>query len=767
MSADVPGAFWQAGAATLLGSWIVSPWRGHPRCVLPAMLLAGMLLATLHAGHWMHRALPSAGRVLAEGRIASVPERQGETLVFDLRTDVLEGVADSTTTRLLRVRWRDPHAAPRVGERWRLLLRLTAMEETRNLAGFDRARLAFRAGVHGTGRVLPSNLNGLLALAPAGLDTVRARIGVRVRDAIADPDAAALVTALAVGITAGMSRDQWRVFSATGTTHLVAISGLHVTLFAWLAFRAGRLAWRVIPGHGRVPREPFALLLGLAAAGGYALLAGFSVPTQRTWLMLALYVGARLMARRVDAGQLWSMALVLVLLTDARAPLAAGFWLSFIAVGVLLAFARDDSAGAAGAMRWRSAVRVQLTIMLALAPASLAIFGGLSFVGLAVNLAAIPVISLVFVPVVLAGALVSWLAPAVDAPLFALAARLYDTLWPALAWCADLEAPQALWRAAPSGWWFVCALPASLVWLCRWPWPLRLTACCALLPLVFIPARGPEAASARLSVLDAGRGAAVLVRTSGHALLFDTGDSWNTRGARLAEVVLPAMDAVELRRIDRLVLPALDDDRARAAALLALERGLGEAWSGRPWPGNGLAVRCRDVAWGWDGVRFEVYSQGGHCVLRIAVGRAAMLLSGELDADAERRLLARLGAGRLASDAVLIGRQASESASSPQWIGTIAPGLAVATGGVDGAQSRQRVLDRWRGGAHVLDTRRDGGIELSLTSRGVSVVAVARTARFPFHWRRSGDDQFRFGYSPEHVGNREKRRHLHGADHPL
>jgi competence protein ComEC len=297
-----------------------------------------------------------------------------------------------------------------------------------------------------------------------------------------------------------------------------------------------------------------------------------------------------------------------------------------------------------------------------------------------------------------------------------------------------------LWRATAPAWWFAAAIPAALVWLCAWPWALRVGASCALLPLVFAPANGPVSGAASISVLDAGRGSVALVRTRHHALLFDTGDSWNTRGSRLAVIVLPALDAARIRRVDRLLLPGPDDDRARAAALLAVDRGLDEVWTARPWPGNGLAVSCRDRTWVWDDVRFEVLVAGADCVLRVAAGRKSVLFPGDLDAAAERALLARLRPGEFRSDVVLMGRQAGESASSAEWIEGTAPGLAIATGGVEGAQSRRRVIERWRGrGSRVLDTRDDGGIEFDLSAHGVSVRAIARYSRFPFHWRRASD----------------------------
>jgi competence protein ComEC len=189
--------------------------------------------------------------------------------------------------------------------------------------------------------------------------------------------------------------------------------------------------------------------------------------------------------------------------------------------------------------------------------------------------------------------------------------------------------------------------------------------------------------------------------------------------------------------VDTLVMPALDDDRARGAALLAMERGIGESLVGGGWPGSGLARRCRNDTWTWDGVAFVTHAVGRHCLLRVAVGEAAVTLSGDLDVAAERALLARLARGAMVSDLVVIGRQASDTASSSEWIENTAPGLAIATGGVEGAQSRRRVLDRWhRRGARILDTHVDGALVLRLGAHGITLEGTARSSRFPFHWRR-------------------------------
>jgi competence protein ComEC len=352
---------------------------------------------------------------------------------------------------------------------------------------------------------------------------------------------------------------------------------------------------------------------------------------------------------------------------------------------------------------------------------------------------AIPCVSFVLVPLVLAGTLAVLVAPGWSQACFGAAATLYEWAWPGLTRAAD--GAFALWRATPQAWWFALALGAVVVLLRRWPLALRLSAAGAALPLLFAPTRMPEPGNARISILDAGRGTAALVVTHSHVLLFDTGDSWNTRGARLRQHVLPALDALGRDSVDLLVLPGLNGDRARAAATLAFERQLRSMRVGGGWPGTSLpAATCADANFRWDGVDFQIFAGGSerrYCALRISVGTHAVLLAGDLDGEAERGLVSRLAPGALASDVVLMSRQASSLASASEWIEASAAGLAIATGGIVDSHSRRTTLDRWRrSGANILDTRRDGGIELWLGTSGAGVLAVARGARYPFVWRR-------------------------------
>ena len=483
-TAALPSLAWLITASVSAMVVLVTPLRRCANAGRAALLLAGLSVAWGSTWHWLSlRVSASAAdqRVLLEGRILSVPAREGAELHFDVTGTLVDD--PDMRVRTARLRWRNAPYAPRVGERWRLLVRLAPLSETRNFAGADPARFVFRDRVHLAGRVVPSRLNRRLALANASIDSARARVAARIDDQVADPDSAALLVALAVGLTDRLSADQWRVFNATGTTHLVAISGLHITLFALIAYFVARLLWKwllLLPWARFVERETFAVTLGLAAAGAYSLLAGFSVPAQRTWLMLACVALARLAARHAGSGRTWTLALIAVLLLDPFAPLSAGFWLSFVAVGVILAAtSAGSSKNVTMVTRASNAVRLQFAIMLALAPLTFAVFDGLSIAGLWVNLVAIPLVSFVLVPLVLIGTLAVLVAPGLSQMPFSAAAALYDFAWPGLVWAADGEL--ALWRATPSPWWIAFAAVAGVVLLRRWPWTLRLSAVCVAL----------------------------------------------------------------------------------------------------------------------------------------------------------------------------------------------------------------------------------------------------------------------------------------------
>lgn len=695
-----------AATAALVCCALSGLWRqAWPRRI--ALFGLGLLMTQGVIKHWESLLLPANAtysRLLLEGIVIGVPARFGADLRFDAEVRIIEGPGRDSRWRRARLAWGDAPVVPRAGERWQWLVRHQPYVESRNFVGPQSERGAFRDGVHLRAKVVASALNERRHLARSSIDAIRARIAGNIAQTVSDPDAAALLAALSVGFTDRLSLDQWRVFNATGTTHLVAISGLHVTLFALCAFAVARTCWRWLPAARRFEREPFAWLLGVVSAGAYALLAGWSVPTQRTLLMLCAFGCARVMARHIGVARTWSLALVMVLVLDPLAPLGSGFWLSFVAVGVILlcTATRFEGDGETPGARLRGALRLQLAITVALAPLTCGLLDNVSLAGAWVNLAAIPLVTFVLVPLVLAGAVTVLVVPSASALFFGLAEQVYHASWPGFVWAADSQL--ATWRAAPEAWWFALAAPAALIVLCRWPWPLRLSGLAAALPLVLGHPRMPDPGEARISVFDAGRGTLILIATHSRLVLFDTGDSWNSRGARLRQLALPALDALAARQVDLLVLPRLDADRAQGAALLAFERAVRDIRVGGGWPASRLGARaCVEERFRWDGVDFALSATGPErrgCALRVAVGEHALMFG-------------------------------------DKWIDASVP-FAVATGGDVRARSRAVLLERRRAsGVRLFDTGHDGAVQIGLGTQGIVVTAVARVSRYPFAWRRT------------------------------
>ena len=167
---------------------------------------------------------------------------------------------------------------------------------------------------------------------------------------------AGILAALAVGDQRAIDSEQWQLFSRTGITHLMSISGLHVTMFASLAYAAVSWLWRRSPAPMlRLPAQKVAVVGGFFAALGYCLLAGFAVPAQRTLYMLAVVAFALLSHRITSASRVLALALGLVLLVDPWAVLSAGFWLSFGAVGVLFYVGRGRRGSGHWLLEWARA----------------------------------------------------------------------------------------------------------------------------------------------------------------------------------------------------------------------------------------------------------------------------------------------------------------------------------------------------------------------------------------------------------------------------
>lgn len=546
--------------------------------------------------------------------------------------------------------------------------------------------------------------------------------------------------------------------------HNIAISGLHVGLVGAIAGGLVSMVWRRLRWRARaatlvLPAPYAAALAALTAAAGYAALAGFNVPAQRAWWMIAAGGIAYLAGRSVPASAVLCASLGGVLLADPWAVLSAGFWLSFGAVAVILlavsgwravreADAQGDGGeegggtaglsnrarawGARAGRRIAEATRVQYAVTIGLAPLTAAWFAQISLSGPFGNAFAIPWVSSVVTPVVLAG--IALPAP-FDAYAFRLAHAALEPMMTLLGYLADWPAG-VFWLRMPD--WPVLALAcAGVAWaLMPRGWPLRWAAPLTWLPLVAPAADAPPPGGFRLTVLDVGQGASVLVETARRTLLFDAGPGAESTHAG-ARIVAPALRSRGIAVVDSLVLSHAHADHAGGAPAVYAATDVRQLLAGIP-PTSGLwrdamaagvADRLPCAAgqrWTWDGVVFTMLwpsggpgagsSNGQSCVLRIDAGGTSALLTGDIEAPVERQLV---GTARdtLAAQILVVPHHGSRTSSVEPFLDSVGPRVAVFPVGYRNrfGHPHRAVLARYEGrGIPLPRTDRDGAVRFDV-----------------------------------------------------
>ena len=742
-------------------------WRGSGWVsVLMVVVLAAWMgfgltawRATEFARHALNPALEGQD-LLVTGMVRAMPQRSDEALRFRLVVEsALQNGRPVTLPPQILLGWysgfggrsslpnqnttdpdewalalqRQPQNL-RAGERWQLTVRLKAPHGNSNPHGFDYELWLWEQGIQATGYVRAGVRND----PPVRLSTTwaypveQARQSVReaIDQRIADRHLAGVLAALVVGDQGAIERADWDVFRTTGVAHLMSISGLHITMFAWVASLGVAALWR--RSARWTPRWCLALpactagaLGGLVLAGLYALFSGWGVPAQRTIWMLAAIVVLRMSGRQWPPVTTWLLAMAVVVAADPWALMQAGFWLSFVAVGVL--FATDSGATRSSSSRavngsglkseatglwrrrWRllcglalqrtgagllAGLREQWVVTLALTPLSLLLFNQVSLVGLVANAVAIPWVTLLVTPLAMAGVL---FAPLWDGAAWAVQGLTWVlqvlARWP----LASVSAPSApLWAA-------VAGVLGGLLIALRLPLAWRLLGLPLLLPVLWWQPLRVPAGQFELLAADVGQGNAVLVRTATHTLLYDTGPRYSNDSDAGQRVLVPLLRALG-DRVDVLMLSHRDADHIGGApAVLAMQPHAQLVSSIEDHHALQLqrrATRCAaGQRWVWDGVTFDVlhpdasdYGEAGQapksnamsCVLRISTGTQTALLVGDIEAPQEARLVAQLvgpGGSLLKADVLLVPHHGSKTSSSAAFLDAVQPRIALAQTG--------------------------------------------------------------------------------------
>jgi competence protein ComEC len=736
-------AMFAAGFALALR--VGSRWR------LAGILALGFGLAGLHAAATLARQLPEP-QVDAEvaGRVVVLPEHGPERTRFLLRVDAGPAMPPELRGRLLRLSWYDergwrrdssesvaeqggvpPRHQVEAGTRWSLRVRLRPPRGLRNPGGFDAEKHALASRIAATGYVRSPDMAERLS-PPAGIDAWRAGVAARIEDAV-ESGAQRFVRALAVGDTRGLDQRDWEVLRANGLTHLVAISGFHVGMVAGFVALFAHALWWLLPGLGRrLPRPQAAAAAALLGGLGYAAVAGFELPTVRTVLMIAVVAGARLSRRPIDGFDALALAAIAICLVDPLSLLSAGFWLSFAGVAWLLWCLPQGPQHPL-----RGLLGAQGVASIGLLPLTVVLFDQASLAGPFANLLAVPWWSLVVVPLALIGTLLDAVHAGAAAWTWRLAAAAFDLPWP---WFERLhETGLALWWLPESRWF---ALPLALFgafWLLL-PrgTPGKPLALLLWLPLLW-PARAlPAPGEFELQVFDVGQGSAVLLRTHRHALLYDMGPAMSDGYDAGERVVMPALHALGVRRLDMAIASHGDADHAGGWG--AVRRALAVIDSLAP-EGERVEVDRACLAgdaWEWDGVRLRLLHPSAHfpvpgneasCVLRIEGAHGAALLTGDIGHGVER-ILARRDREALRAEVVMAGHHGSRGSSDPAFVAATGARHALVSAGAGSRfnHPHPEVVARWTGaGAWVHNTAEAGALRVRVGAGGVEVTGRRAT----------------------------------------
>jgi competence protein ComEC len=715
----------------------------RPAWIFPLFFVAGVVWVSFRADAILQDSLPrelEGEDLIVEGRIADIPQKAefGQRFELEVARAERDGEVVQVPQRIL-LNSHDFSFHPRAGEIWRLLVRLNRPHGYQNPGGFDYEAYLFRSRIRAKGYVREDIVPRRIAESTAwhDIDRLRQDLGDRIRAQLPDNPYAGIVVALANGDSRGVSHEQWQVLRQTGTLHLIAISGLHISLVAGIVYFLTRRLW-ALPGVTvlRLPAPMFGAICALLAGAAYAALAGFVIPTQRALIMLAVAMSGILLRRRFPPSQLLAAAGLAVLLYDPLSVMAAGFWLSFAAVAVIVFAIHGERTQRSILYKWGY---IQWAIALGMLPLMLAMFQQASLVAPLANMLAVPVFDLMAVPLTLSGALLLNLFPDWFAGyFFKLAAGLLHGLWQALTWLAGF--PFSQWtQPAPPWWALLFGVAGVILLLAPRGWPARWVGLAWLLPLVVVRPPAPMAGEAWFTLLDVGQGLAAVVRTQTHTLVFDTGPrlgSFDTGAA----VVEPYLRAVGVRRVDTLIISHGDNDHIGGAESVMRALPVGEILSSVPelLPAARL---CRSgQTWSWDGVDFIVMNpatigssraNNDSCVLQVHSRFGNVLLPADIEARAERQLIERWG-GRLRSQVLVAPHHGSKTSSTPEFIDAVAPRYVLLPAGYRSRYHHpntavvQRYVER---GVAMRDSPTSGALEFRLRATGLETMAYREQHR--------------------------------------
>ncbi|MBL4647949.1 MAG: DNA internalization-related competence protein ComEC/Rec2 [Gammaproteobacteria bacterium] len=654
-----------------------------------AVSLLAFILLLWHCQSVLQWTLPKPleGKTITViGNIASIPEAKQRGVSFLFHVQRFNHQAINTRVMLRWYSKKNQRLQFSIGDRWQLQVRLKRPHSLENPGSFDYARGLFQKGIRATGYLVIGHNTYRHAshwyVYPIG--RIRQAMQANITRLLKNKPLTGIIIALTIGEKNGITPSQWQILQNTGTSHLVAISGLHIGLIASVVFFLLRFVWRqftYLSLRFAAPRA--AAIASIIGALGYSALAGFSIPTQRAFVMVAVFMAMIVFRRQLISWQAFSMALLMVLLLQPLSVLSMGFWLSFTAVAVLI-YALAARVRLKG-FYWKI-IRPQYAVVVGLLPLTLLFFHQASLVSPIANVIAIPWVSFVTVPLSLLGALLSLVLPSLAYYFLAAAQLSLYYIWQLLTYLTGH--PLFIWQhAVNSGWLLIFIVAGVALLLAPRGIPGRWLGIVCFLPLFWQTPSAPRNGVVWLTLLDVGQGLSAVVQTQHHVLVFDTGAKYSDSFDMGKAVVVPYLLYRGIHQVSMLMISHGDNDHIGGAHSLISQLTVQQIKTSVPRRFKKIkATYClAGQHWQWDGVLFNVLYPSRHfmndktlskndlsCVLRISVGNTHILLTGDIEAAAERYLVTHQAA-QLRANILIAPHHGSRTSSTQAFIRAVQP----------------------------------------------------------------------------------------------
>ncbi len=576
------------------------------------------------------------------------------------------------------------HFLLKPGQEWCLTVKLKKPHGYRNLGGFDYDAWLFEQNIRAKGYVVNGARNILLASSSQNnpinnwINQVRQNIGEKWESFSSEWPLLGVLLAFTVGLTSDITPEQWQVFTNTGTIHLISISGFHINLIAGMAYMLVNFFWRRIPLFcERFPAQRAAAIGAILAGIFYSLLAGNSIPTQRSLIMLTIFMGGLLLQRQTHLWSSFCWSIFIIVLLDPFAPLNLSFWLTYSAVAIILYALIDKPIKKSS---FKSSLKLQIQIFLGLVPFSLFWFSQVSVSSLWANLVAIPVTGFLVLPLALSAIFLAFIYFPWAIWLMKISHWFLEELFLYLQWISQHYPFIFVWCLNKI--WMLClGVLGVLLLLAPKGWPGRWLGLLFWLPLFFPLKNIISYGEANFTLLDVGQGLASVIQTKNHILIFDTGPKMNENFDTGKAVVLPYLRNQHIQRIDALVISHKDLDHSGGLHSILKNIVVNKVWLNDPRVLKRGKLCKPNISWKWDGVTFKFLTRGldkfnntndTSCVLKISNEHHSILLPGDLEARSEKVLAYEYG-NALKTDLLVAAHHGSKTSSSLKWLSMTKP----------------------------------------------------------------------------------------------